>query len=136
MNIGEEPTKKCECGEAFYFSENLAAHRDYCQKGIDAEKIRVLELQLGDKDEELSIRARMIQEYQLQVDALVKALREIAQMGSVCKDFENCSHPPCQDSCGAVLVALEALTPHPAPPCPPAPRAPVAETRVDDGGGK
>jgi NaMN:DMB phosphoribosyltransferase len=93
-------------------------------------------LQLGDKDEELSIRARMIQEYQIQIDALVKALREIAQMGSVCKDFENCSHPPCQDSCGAVLVALEALTPHPAPPCPPAPRAPVAETRVDDGGGK
>jgi hypothetical protein len=46
MNIGEEPTKKCECGEAFYFSENLAAHRDYCQKGIDAEKIRVLELQV------------------------------------------------------------------------------------------
>lgn len=40
------------------------------------------------------------------------ALEEIAKMGRVCPEFETCNHPWCSDSCGAVLVALEALVPH------------------------
>lgn len=37
------------------------------------------------------------------------ALLEITKMGRVCEDFLDCKHPACSDSCGAVLVALEAL---------------------------
>jgi hypothetical protein len=42
-----------------------------------------------------------------------EALTRISNMGRVCPEFEICSHPACSDSCGAVLVALEALkAPH------------------------
>jgi len=41
------------------------------------------------------------------------ALDKIATLGRVCPDFEICTHPPCQDSCGAVLIALEALGANP-----------------------
>ena len=55
--------------------------------------------------------------------ALVEALERISKMGAVCESFEVCDHPPCRDSCGAVLEALQALT------TPPAKRA-MAEAAV------
>ena len=42
---------------------------------------------------------------------LRKALDSIAKLGRVCPDFETCRHPACADSCGAVLLALDALNP-------------------------
>jgi hypothetical protein len=40
---------------------------------------------------------------------LEAALTRIASMGRVCPEYETCRHPPCTDSSGAVLIALEAL---------------------------
>jgi acylphosphatase len=37
------------------------------------------------------------------------ALEKITTLGRVCSDFETCRHSSCQDSCGATLIALEAL---------------------------
>lgn len=44
-----------------------------------------------------------------QWDRYRKALEEIAKLGKVCEEFEICNHPACNDSAGAVLIALEAL---------------------------
>ena len=41
-------------------------------------------------------------------------LNKIAnEMGRVCDEFELCSHPACQDSCGAVLAALNYFRKYP-----------------------
>ncbi|MBX3215228.1 MAG: hypothetical protein KF850_24545 [Labilithrix sp.] len=42
-------------------------------------------------------------------DRLRAAFEKITTLGRVCPDFETCRHSSCQDSCGAVLIALEAL---------------------------
>lgn len=42
-------------------------------------------------------------------ERLRKVLNTIAQMGSVCDDFEVCRHDSCRDSCSAALLALHAL---------------------------
>ncbi len=41
---------------------------------------------------------------------MLEALKEIRNMGSVCSEFELCNHPPCADSAGACLTAINVLT--------------------------
>ena len=38
------------------------------------------------------------------------ALEKITKLGRVCQDFDQCKHKACEDSCGACLIALSALT--------------------------
>lgn len=53
-----------------------------------------------------SVMDRLIAEHK----AMKKALIEIANMGSTCEDFGLCKHPACNDSAGALLMAINTLT--------------------------
>jgi hypothetical protein len=54
---------------------------------------------------------QQLAEKNAEIERLRAALLSISEMGRVCPEFEVCTHPWCSDSCGAVLVALEALNP-------------------------
>jgi hypothetical protein len=77
----------CTCGHSFIDAEDFRDHMP-CP-GSAGEQL------LG----QLAARA----------DKYEKALRAITKLGRVCPEFDLCAHQACADSCGAVLLALEAL---------------------------
>lgn len=63
-------------------------------------------LKLKVEIEQLESTVRLLN---FRVSVFKKHMKDIRKLGRVCEDFEICNHNSCADSCGACLIAMEAL---------------------------
>lgn len=61
------------------------------------------------RDEQHAVWRTELETLKRDVADLRAALIKITSLGRTCADFETCAHSACNDSAGAVLIALEAL---------------------------